>query len=109
MPTSLPAWLSAGLAILPLVYLILAVLFAVTGSAYVICRYDPFVGFFRLGATSNMLVVGGCLIVISLFIGRPYCRFLCPYDGNRNDRRLSKVCILHHMRAKFKQCISMTK
>ena len=78
-PTSLPAWLSAGLAILPLVYLILAVLFAVTGSAYVICRYDPFVGFFRLGATSNMLVVGGCLIVISLFIGRPYCRFLCPY------------------------------
>jgi NAD-dependent dihydropyrimidine dehydrogenase PreA subunit len=78
-PTRVPAWLAAGLGILPRVYLALAVLYAVTGSAYVICRYDPFVGLFRMGATANMLVVGGCLVFISVFIGRPYCRFLCPY------------------------------
>jgi NAD-dependent dihydropyrimidine dehydrogenase PreA subunit len=78
-PTTVPGWLAAALAILPHVYLVLAVLFAVTGSAYVICRYDPFVGLFRLGATSNMLVVSGCLVLISVFVGRPYCRFLCPY------------------------------
>jgi ferredoxin len=78
-PVTLPRWLQAGLGILPHVYLALAVLFAVTGSAYVICRYDPFVGLFRFGASANMLVVGGAMILISLFVGRPYCRFLCPY------------------------------
>jgi polyferredoxin len=26
-----------------------------------------------------MLVVGGAVLVLSTFIGRPYCRFLCPY------------------------------
>ena len=78
-PTSLPAWLRAGLSLLPHVYLGLAVLYAVTGGGYMICRYDPFVGMFRLGATSNMLVVGGALLLIAVFVGRPYCRFLCPY------------------------------
>lgn len=78
-PLNLPAPLAAGLAILPLVYLFLAVLYAATGSAYAICRYDPFVGFFRMGATVNMLVVGGSILLISAFVGRPYCRFLCPY------------------------------
>jgi NAD-dependent dihydropyrimidine dehydrogenase PreA subunit len=27
----------------------------------------------------NILVFGGCLLLIGVFIGRPYCRFLCPY------------------------------
>ena len=78
-PTSLPRWLTAGLSLLPHVYLGLAVLFVATGSGYVICRYDPFVGFFRLGATRDMMVIGGSLLLIAIFVGRPYCRFLCPY------------------------------
>ena len=28
-----------------------------------------------------MLVFGGCLLVIGLFVGRPYCRYLCPYGA----------------------------
>jgi ferredoxin len=78
-PTTVPSWLAAGLGILPVVYLALALLYASTGSAYVICRYDPFVGLFRFGATWNMLVVGGSIVLIGVFVGRPYCRFLCPY------------------------------
>lgn len=78
-PRSLPAWLSAGLGILPYAYLALAVLFAVTGAGYVICQYDPFVGLFRLSAPFNMMVFGACLALIAVFVGRPYCRFLCPY------------------------------
>jgi ferredoxin len=78
-PTTLPVWLSAGLALLPHVYLGLVVLYALTDSGYLICRYDPFVGLFRMGATLNMLVFGACMILIGVFVGRPYCRFLCPY------------------------------
>jgi polyferredoxin len=55
------------------------VLLAATGSDYIICRFDPFVGFYRLGGPAFMLITGALLLVGGMFIGRPYCRFLCPY------------------------------
>lgn len=78
-PISLPNWLESGLRMIAYVYLGAAVLFAATGSAFVICRYDPFVGFFRLSGNFNILVFGACFLVIGIFVGRPYCRFVCPY------------------------------
>ncbi|MHC4112088.1 MAG: 4Fe-4S binding protein [Planctomycetota bacterium] len=78
-PTSLPQWLENGLRLFAYVYLAAAVLFAATGSAFVICRYDPFVSFFRLSGSFNMLILGACFLFIGMFIGRPYCRFICPY------------------------------
>ena len=78
-PVGLPEWLEKSLRMLAYVYLGLAVYFAANGAAFVICRYDPFVGFFRLSAGFDMLVLGGSLLVIGVFVGRPYCRFLCPY------------------------------
>ncbi len=78
-PARLPAWLTAALGLLPYVYLGLAVLFAATGAGFVVCRYDPFVGFFRLGGPAAMLATGGALLLAGLFVARPYCRFLCPY------------------------------
>ena len=45
---------------------------AATGTAFVICRYDPFVGFFRMSAGIDMLVFGGSLLLLSFIIGRPY-------------------------------------
>ncbi|HUT91849.1 MAG TPA: 4Fe-4S binding protein [Thermoguttaceae bacterium] len=80
-PVKVPAWLEHTLGLLAYVYLGAAVVFAATGTAFVICRYDLFVGFFRLGAGVNMLILGGCFLVIGLFVGRPYCRFLCPYGA----------------------------
>ncbi len=56
-------------------------LFAVTGTAFLICRYDPFVGFFRMNASVNMFVLGGCFLLVGIFVGRPYCRYLCPYGA----------------------------
>jgi NosR/NirI family transcriptional regulator, nitrous oxide reductase regulator len=80
-PLRVPTWIDHTLGLLAYVYLGAGVLFAATGTAFVICRYDPFVGFFRHGATVNMLVLGACFLVVGIFIGRPYCRYLCPYGA----------------------------
>jgi len=90
-PVSVPYWLAAGLRLLAYLYLALAVLFAATGSAFLICRYDPFVAFFRFSGNLNILIIGVCFLLVGLFIGRPYCRFFCPYGVIlRQLSRLSK-------------------
>jgi polyferredoxin len=78
-PVTVAGWLESALRLLAYAYLAAAILFAATGSAFVICRYDPFVAFFRLSGNLNIVIIGLCFLVIGAFIGRPYCRFLCPY------------------------------
>ncbi len=78
-PVKVPAWLEHTLRYLAYVYLALAVWLAVMGSSFIICKYDPYVAIFRRNANMNILIMGGILLVIGFFIGRPYCRFLCPY------------------------------
>ncbi len=80
-PISVAPWVRKSLGLFPYVYLALAVLYAATGTDFMICRYDPFVGFFRLGAGFNMIVLGISLLVIGMFVARPYCRFICPYGA----------------------------
>ncbi len=78
-PLTLPFWLRKTLGLIPYIYLSLAILYAATGTDFIICRYDPFVGIFRLGAPFNMLVIGVAFLLIGMFVARPYCRFFCPY------------------------------
>lgn len=78
-PVRVPTWLEKALGVVPIAYLGLAVLFAANDALFVICRYDPFVAFFRLSGTTAMLLFGGAVLIIAMFVGRPYCRFLCPY------------------------------
>ena len=78
-PIKIPAWLNKALSFIPYIYLGLAVLLAATASDFIICRYDPFVGIFRLGAEFSMIVLGIAFLLMGLFVARPYCRFLCPY------------------------------
>lgn len=98
-PLRVPLWLDRPLRLLPYVYLAAGVLLAATGSMFIICQYDPFVGFFRTagsalmvlsgspiesvstGVAPAMLVLGAAMLVIGMFIGRPYCRWLCPYGA----------------------------
>ncbi len=80
-PISVPPWVQKSLGLFPYVYLALAVLYAATGTDFMICRYDPFVGFFRFGAGFHMIVLGISLLVIGMFVARPYCRFICPYGA----------------------------
>ncbi len=67
------------LASVPFIYLSLSVLFAATGSQFLICRYDPFIGIFRMDASYTMIIFGVLLLLSGIFLNRPYCRFLCPY------------------------------
>ena len=69
------------LSIFPWIYLGFAILFAVTNSRFIICRFDPFVGFFRLGGELPLILFGALLLIISIFTGRPFCRFICPYGA----------------------------
>jgi NosR/NirI family nitrous oxide reductase transcriptional regulator len=72
------------LATIPFIYLGLAVLFSATGSTFIICRYDPFVGIFRLDAPYTMIIFGALLLLVGIFVNRPYCRYLCPYGVLQN-------------------------
>jgi NosR/NirI family nitrous oxide reductase transcriptional regulator len=77
MPKSVEKVITA----IPFVYLGLAVLFAATESQFIICRYDPFVGIFRLDAPYTMIIFGSLLLLVGIFVNRPYCRYLCPYGA----------------------------
>jgi ferredoxin len=78
-PVRVPDWLERALGMLPYFHLSLAVLFAATDSDFIVCRFHPFVGFFRFAADFNLLLFGASFLVAGMFIARPYCRYLCPY------------------------------
>ena len=80
-PMKVPPWLEQALSVLPYIYLGAGVLFAATGSAFIICQYDPFVPIFRLNGRTLMVLSGAALLLLGVFVGRPYCRFLCPYGA----------------------------
>lgn len=80
-PISVAPWLRKTLGLIPFIYLGLAVLFAATGTDFIICRYDPFVGIFRMDGPFLMIILGISFLLMGLFIARPYCRFLCPYGA----------------------------
>ncbi len=97
-----PGWLDQSLGLVAYLYLGAAVILAASNTAFIICRYDPFVAFFRFSGNANMLVFGGCLLLIGVFVGRPYCRYLCPYGAMlRVLSRFSKW----HVRIPPESCI----
>ena len=80
-PVKVPGWLEHSLGLIPFIFLGAGVVFAATGSAFVICRYDPFVPLFRLSGSLPLLTLGAAFLLVGVFVGRPYCRFLCPYGA----------------------------
>ena len=83
-PVQVPRRLDQTLGLLKYVYLATAILLAVQPAIardFVICRFDPFVGFFRREGFAHMMAIGSGFLVLGMFVGRPYCRYLCPYGG----------------------------
>ncbi len=102
-PLRVPEWLERPLGLIPFVYLGVAGLFAWTDTGFLICRYDPYVALFRLGGPTHMLIAGGVLLLIGAFIGRPYCRFLCPLSALF---RLTAPLSAWHVRLAGDDCIN---
>ena len=89
-PVEVPRRLDKYLGFVKYAYLVVALWFAAGavfgieapgGKDFIICRFDPFVGFFRFTGSTGVLLFGAALLIIGLFIGRPYCRYLCPYGA----------------------------
>ena len=73
--------LTTVLGIIPWIYLVIAILYAVTRTSFLICRFDPFVGIFRMSGDIGLITFGVALLIASVFTGRPFCRFICPYGA----------------------------
>jgi len=93
-PVKVPVKLDKALRWLQYVYLGLAVLFAgwglqlrlgafhlKIGQRFLICDWDPFIPIFRRTGPFYMIAIAAVFIISGMFIGRPYCRWLCPYGG----------------------------
>ncbi len=78
-PISVPSWIRKTLGFIPVIYLGLSVLLAATGSDFIICRYDPFIGIFRMDGPFLMIFLGITFLLLGMFYARPYCRVFCPY------------------------------
>ena len=81
-PLQVPRLLDRVLGSLKYVYFFLVILFVVRPEVtreFLICRFDPFVGFFRFDGPAHMLMIGGAFLGLGVFVGRPFCRYLCPY------------------------------
>ena len=53
----------------------------VVGLGYVICQFDPFAVIFWHSGLYPVLIFAGIVLITGVFIGRPFCRFLCPYGA----------------------------
>lgn len=81
-PIKIPNWLEHLLGLFRYFFLGFAVLCVACGLSFIICRFDPIVCLFRGGTgLRNILIFSGLLLVIGVFVGRPYCRFLCPFGA----------------------------
>jgi polyferredoxin len=83
-PVEVPDRLDRTLGWLKWVYLGAALYYAVLPAVerdFVICRFDPFVGLFRFTGAAWLLMLGGVFLIAGVFVGRPYCRWLCPYGA----------------------------
>ncbi len=102
-PVKLPQWLQRTLGLIPFIFLGFAVLYAATGTTFIICRYDPFVGIFRMGASFSMAILGVSFLAAGIFVARPYCRFLCPYGA---ILRVFSIFSSRHMSITPEECIN---
>lgn len=102
-PLKVPAWVERSLGLIPFFYLGFAVLFAWTDTGFLICRWDPYIAFFRLGGLTHIVIASVALLLVAVFIGRPYCRYICPLAALF---RLTAPLSAWHVRLGGESCVN---
>ncbi|MFI3266927.1 MAG: 4Fe-4S binding protein [Rikenellaceae bacterium] len=60
-------------------YILIVLLFIMwLGVGFDLMNYEVFSAFIFMSASTFVLVMAGVFLLLSLFIHRPYCRFICP-------------------------------
>lgn len=80
-PLRVPPLLDRAGRAVPWLILFPVVVCAATGTTYLLCSYDPFISLYRLTGSLTTLLAGGGVLLVAMFIGRPFCRWLCPYGA----------------------------
>ncbi len=52
---------------------------AVWQLALPVCKFDPFVTFFRRTGVREMWLYSAAFLLLCVLVARPYCRWVCPY------------------------------
>jgi NAD-dependent dihydropyrimidine dehydrogenase PreA subunit len=76
-----PENIEQGLGLIRYLYLGFGVCCVFVGLGYYVCRFDPYVGFFRFGGLLPVMIFSIGVLMTGFFIARPFCRFLCPYGA----------------------------
>jgi ferredoxin len=53
----------------------------IVGFGFVVCQFDPYIAFFQYGGVLSVLIFGIVTLILGFIVGRPFCRFLCPYGA----------------------------
>lgn len=80
-PVRTPRFIDESLGLLRYLVLGAVVYVVATESFFPLCRFDPFVNLFRFGGRLSTLAWGASMLVLAMFLGRPFCRYVCPYGG----------------------------
>ena len=76
-----PRWLDRALGLVRWFILGITVYLVASTGEFHLCRLDPLVGFFRMSGPAWIMLTGTGILVLATFVGRPYCRYLCPYSA----------------------------
>ncbi len=91
----IPGTLNSVLKLLPYFILVFAGVVAMVGGPFLLCNYDPFAPIFRRAAPFMIAFFSGFMLLLSVFVSRPYCKYLCPYSVIlKNVSLLSKRSVL---------------
>ena len=78
-PVRVPRPLDFALRFIPVIFLAVALTLAANGGGYAICASDPYVVLYRLGGVWWNWLVLLVMLLIGVFVARPFCRYVCPY------------------------------
>ena len=96
-PIKIPDGLEHALGLFRYIVLGVGAFCVTTGLGYIVCRFDPYVGFFRMSGIYSVLMFGAVMLGLGFVVGRPFCRFLCPYGallGLCGSLAMKKVAVM---------------